>query len=435
MARLTPAPDVGFSDILSRLPACIELDRLALEHKALERVRQVSDGASLLRLALARSPGGLSLRQTAAWASMTGLARLSNPAVKKRLDKAAGFLAAVTSALLAARAGGGSLLWPGRSLRAADGTSISKPGSLGTDWRVHGVFDLGGGGFAHLELTDSKGAESILRGAAVAGEVRIADRYYCRAATLLQFCQDNAGRSDDERADFIVRVRWNALRLRRPDGTGFDLIAHLKALPQNVATHECDVQAAVDGTDGVRLRLAILRKPTAATAATIAKLQAEARRRGKQPDPRTLVAAQFLILATSLPASGYPVEQVLTAYRLRWQIELAFKRLKSLLHIDALPTHTAQASRSWLHAHLILALLTDDLSQEFLESFPSGPARPRLSTIPLAGPEECPTHPPPPHLGNPANQSTHQSRTTDMQATGQRAKKKNPTNPLYTANI
>ena len=60
----------------------------------------------------------------------------------------------------------------------------------------------------------------------------------------------------------------------------------------------------------------------------------------------------------------------IAVYRLRWQIELAFKRLKSLLHIDRLPTRTVQTSRSWLYAHLILALLCDDLSQDFLASSP-----------------------------------------------------------------
>jgi hypothetical protein len=60
------------------------------------------------------------------------------------------------------------------------------------------------------------------------------------------------------------------------------------------------------------------------------------------------------------------------AYRLRRQIELAFKRLKSLLHIDKLPPHTDLGARSWLDPHLMLALLCDDLSQVFLESFPSG---------------------------------------------------------------
>jgi len=55
-----------------------------------------------------------------------------------------------------------------------------------------------------------------------------------------------------------------------------------------------------------------------------------------------------------------------------WGTELAFKRLKSLLHIDKLRTRTEEGTRCWLYAHLIVALLCDDLSQEFLDFFPSG---------------------------------------------------------------
>ncbi len=77
-----------------------------------------------------------------------------------------------------------------------------------------------------------------------------------------------------------------------------------------------------------------------------------------------------MILATSLPKSRYSAKAILAGYRLRWQIELAFKRLRSLLHIDQLPTRTERGSRSWLYAHLVLALLCDDLSQDFLDASP-----------------------------------------------------------------
>ena len=90
-----------------------------------ERRREVVDGAGLLRIALARGPGGLSLRQTAAWASLLGIAELSNPGVKYRLNQATGFLAALVDRLLAAKAPGAELRWPGRSLRLADGTCVS----------------------------------------------------------------------------------------------------------------------------------------------------------------------------------------------------------------------------------------------------------------------------------------------------------------------
>ena len=77
-----------------------------------------------------------------------------------RLKQAVAFLASLVGQLLAAKTPGANLRWPGRTLRLADGTCVSKPASKGTDWRVHGVFDLASGGFSHLELTDEHGAEA-----------------------------------------------------------------------------------------------------------------------------------------------------------------------------------------------------------------------------------------------------------------------------------
>jgi hypothetical protein len=366
MHQTASLPADQFDAILGRLPTDLDLDALALRTKAIERPRKIAAGTSLLRLALARGPGGLSLSETAAWASMIGLAEMSDPAIKFRLDKAAEFLEEVVANQLAAVSAGASVRWPGRFLRAADGSSISRRASSGTDWRVHGVFDLGRGGFSHLELTDKHGAEALERGAPVPGEIRMGGRNYGGAKGLQRFRDQSNGQ-----ADFIVRLRWNALRLCKPDGKPFDLIKHLATLPRDALPHEVSVQAVVARFQStLPLRLIILRKSPAAAEAACKTLRRTASRKQKRLDPRSLIAAEFIILATSLPMEGYPAEEVLAAYRLRWQIELAFKRLKSLLHIDRLPTRTPRASRSWLFSHLILALLCDDLSQEFLESSP-----------------------------------------------------------------
>ena len=146
MQTTASVPADQFPDLLKRLPAGLDLDRLAYETKAIQRKRKIGDGASLLRLALARGPGGFSLRQTSAWVSLLEIADLSNPGVHYRLKQAVAFLAALVGLLLAAKVPGANLRWPGRMLRLADGTCVSKPGSKGTDWRVHGVFDLGRGG-------------------------------------------------------------------------------------------------------------------------------------------------------------------------------------------------------------------------------------------------------------------------------------------------
>jgi len=356
-----------FGEILRRLPGDLDLDRLALESKALSRRRGVPNAAALLHLALVRGPGGMSLRQTAAWACVQNVAELSNPSLKERLDNACGFLAAVVDRLLVAKTGGPSLHWPGRLLRVADGTSISEPGSSGTDWRVHGVFDLGGGGFAHLELTDGRAAETITRGAALPGEIRIGDRGFAKAPALSQLRHDSAGA-----ADFIVRLPWNGFRFRDADNKPLKLIEYLQKLPADPGPHEVVVQAVLRqrGAAPLPMRLIILRKPPDAAAKACKKLLRKASKNQRALDPGSLIAAEFLVLGSSLPAEDYPAHEVLSAYRLRWQIELAFKRLKSLLRIDQLPTHSERGSRSWLYAHLILALLCDEISQEILESFP-----------------------------------------------------------------
>lgn len=366
MQNLASVRGDPFTELLKRLPAGLDLDRLALETGAIRRKRALSDGASLLRLALARGPGGLSLRQTSGWASLSGTAELSNPGVHYRLKQAPPFLAALVERLLATKAPGADLCWPGRKLSLADGTCVSKPGSKGTDWRVHGVFDLGRGGFSHLELTDAHGGEALDRGAALPGDIRIGDRNYTRVRVLKRFLAQSDGN-----ADFIVRVGWNALQLTLPDGATFDLIEYLQRLPANMEPHELKLHALANKDPvALPLRLIVRRKTPEAAEATRLALRRAASDKGKTLDPRSLIAAEFMILGTSLPDEGYLATDILAVYRLRWQIELAFKRLKSLLHIDRLPTHTEQASQTWLYAHLVLALLCDDLSQDFLDSSP-----------------------------------------------------------------
>lgn len=63
-------------------------------------------------------------------------------------------------------------------------------------------------------------------------------------------------------------------------------------------------------------------------------------------------------------------EQLGELYRLRWRIELAFKRLKSLLRLDRLPAHDKDLARAWIFSHLIAALLIEDFSPVFRDPPP-----------------------------------------------------------------
>jgi hypothetical protein len=312
--------------------------------------------------------GGYSWRRVAAWAGVQGIADITDEALIQRLQGAVGFLQAVTSRLLMAVTP--APCWHGRVLRICDSTRLSKPASKGTDWRVHGVYDLARGGFSHLDLTDCHGGEALDRGRPVAGEIRIGDRGYANSLAWQRFCAAQAGG-----ADFIVRMRWNTVRLVDAAGKVLDLIKLLQALPATTETHALlvRVQSGKRQTP-VAIRLVVRRRTPEATEAAHKHLRQQASRKQTRLDDRSLVAAGFLVLATSLPGDAFPPAEVRAVHRLRWQIELAFKRLKSLLHIDKIRTTTETGTRCWLYAHLIVALLCDDLSQDVLESFPSGAA-------------------------------------------------------------
>jgi len=355
-----------FPALLARLPAGLDVDALARETKAFRRPRGVRSAVDLLRLVLAWAASGWSLQHLAAWAGEQGIARLTDEALIQRLHGAVGFLQALVGQLLCR--GAQPPCWHGRVVRIADSTSLSKPASKGTDWRVHAVYDLGQGGFSHLELTDGHGAEALDRGPAVAGELRIADRGYANAQSWQRFLSAGQGASD-----LIVRMRWNTIRLVDDAGQLFDLIGWLRTRPAEQEVHEIVVFAQSGRRQKpIEIRLVVRRKSPQAIAATLKLLHQRASRKQTRINPHSLVAAEFLILATTLPAAQCPAGDVLAVYRLRWQIELAFKRLKSLLHIDDIPTRTKAGTQCWLYAKLLLALLCDDLNQDVLESFPSG---------------------------------------------------------------
>src|ERR1700733_4409925 len=114
MQNIASPPDSDWLDILSRLPPDLDLNQLARDTLAIQRLRGITDAADLLRLGLAHGPGGKTLKQTAAWAYMSGIAELSAPSLSDRLHQSVGFFAALTSRLLAADQPAKPSLWRGR---------------------------------------------------------------------------------------------------------------------------------------------------------------------------------------------------------------------------------------------------------------------------------------------------------------------------------
>ena len=125
MQNLASLPDSGWLDILARLPANLDLNQLARDTKAIQRLRGSTDAADLLRLGLARGPGGKSLRETAAWAGLCGIAEITAPSLSDRLHASVAFFSALTTHLLAAGRPPTPAFWRGRCLHLCDASSLS----------------------------------------------------------------------------------------------------------------------------------------------------------------------------------------------------------------------------------------------------------------------------------------------------------------------
>ena len=376
-------------EVRSRLPADFDLETTARSRGAFTRAREVKNAETLLRLALAYGGCGMSLRETCAWAEATGIASLSDPSLIDRLAKAAPWLGDIVAGVIAEQAKMPAKRWAGYRLRALDGTSICQPGAKSTTWRLHVGYDLATGQVDQIELTDLHGAENLQRITYQQGDIVLGDRYYARPRDLRPVI--------DAGADFIVRTGWNSLRLLKPDGEPFDLFAALAAQ----AEQEGEVQVRIhEGTTEdpapppLILRLVIRRKDPGQEVADQQRLLKAARKRGKQPDPRSLEAAKYILILTSLPADAFSTADVLTVYRFRWQIELAFKRMKSIAGLDQLPAKKPELARAWIYARLIAILLAEQIAGQVPESSPSEPGKAGGKPLSLAPHENGPRHHP-----------------------------------------
>src|SRR5262249_11474351 len=90
----------------------------------------------------------------------------------------------------------------------------------------------------------------------------------------------------------------------------------------------------------------------------------EAQREGYQISKSTLIAADWVILVTSLAVEEFTTADVLALYRLRWRIELGFKRLKSLIGLQGPPGIDERSARPYVLAHLLMILLLEPLIHE-----------------------------------------------------------------------
>lgn len=341
----------GWDVLRSWLPE--DLDGEARKHGFLRRASGLQESERWLRLFFMHVMGGLSLKQTVVRAEELGLAKVSSVALFKRLRQAERWLQALSGHLLGEqRRRLGLHQWPWRQgLRVIDATDIQEPGSTGTKLRVHYSIRLPELACDHYELSDHHGGEKLGRFSFAPGEWILADRGYSHRAGVAHVLRSQAH----------VTFRWNAAIFPLREGkkqSPFNVLKWLKTLPAT-GSKEIEVSFPHEG-ERFSLRLCAKRKARLATERSVRKVKDKARRNGtKNIEPASLELAGYILILTSIPSAQLRTNGVLEFYRYRWQIELYFKRLKSLLDAGHVPKSHDASAKAWMQAKILSALLLE----------------------------------------------------------------------------
>jgi hypothetical protein len=320
---------------------------------ALRRCRQFGDAGTLLRVLLIHLVDGCSLRETAVRARQGGLVSVSDVALLKRLKGCQEWFRWMTQGL--SQQWVTSLpppLWSqGRRVRVVDGSVITEPGATGSTWRLHYSIGLPALRCDQVEVTGPEVGESFQRYTVRRGDLLIGDRGLAHRKGI-RHVVDGGG-------EVIVRLNLTNVPLLDMGGRSFPLLRRLRQLP--IAGAGDWPVMIVDDQGQVAGRVCALKKSRQQTLRARQRVQRENSKKGHVVQPATLEAAGYVFVFTTLSAEQCAAETVLEMYRGRWQVELAFKRLKSILAMGHLKKTDPEGAKAWLQGKLLVAFLVEAL--------------------------------------------------------------------------
>lgn len=337
----------------------------AKELGALRRCRKVADADTLLRVLLIHLAEGCSLRETSVIVRKGGLAQLSDVAIMDRLRMSAEWfrwmneqimqtwLALQPAPVLDAR----------RNVRLVDGTRVREPGPTGATWQIH--YSIGLPSLSCDELVASPNGElgeTFKRFVVHPGDLFVGDRAYGVRPGIFHVAEG--------KGDVLVRFAMDNLPLETRTGESFVLLDHLRALgPREEGDWPVRLKLKGETLAG---RVCAVRKSRQAAEKARKDVKRQAQKGGYTPKPETLEAAGFIFIFTTLPPELLNSRDVLEIYRGRWQIELVFKRLKSIIGLGHLRKTDEEAAKAWLQGKLLVAFIVELLIRKGEDFFPWG---------------------------------------------------------------
>lgn len=318
------------------------------------RSRKIKNPEELLKLNLLYLTNGESFGKTSAMLNMTEHNHLSKNAVYERIIKSTDWLHWMCVNLCRNE---GFLVMPpdwlnNRRVCLVDASDESIPGSKGADYRLHYLMELFQLSMIEMHLTQAKEGEKITRFSKIRqSDIIIGDRAYGTLQGIRHVKKQGA--------DYMFRLRAGAFKLYNQHGEDILLAECLEELKEG-ETISLNLFYQ-EGKTIQPIRICAMRKSKEAQERGLRQIKKSNRQemRGKV-SPLQEIYNRFVIVATSL-SEEIPVENIMELYRMRWQIELVFKRCKSIFHYDDMPSKNEKSAYAWFYGKLLVAAICEAL--------------------------------------------------------------------------
>jgi len=321
------------------------------ETGAIERKRVIKDALSLMRLCLLYLTQACSLLDVSLYASLLSIGKLSDVAFMKRFAKCGKWFEWIIrkirpQSLINYQKPEGLEAY---TLVGLDASDVTEKGATKRVWRLHYALDILNMRSLQQKITDQKTGESLTNFEIKPEYLILGDRAY-GTKTSIEYCLENEG-------NFVFRMKNKAFKLYNKDKQEIHLLDALKKATEEDAT---DVEVYIKNAkkEFVRLRVCAIKKTPEQIERSRRHINKNDVRKGQTTSEETKQVNDYIVVITSVSETISAIE-ILSLYRLRWQVELYFKRLKSIMDFGDIPKKKEEGVKAWLHGKIMVALLLE----------------------------------------------------------------------------
>jgi hypothetical protein len=343
--------ETNVEELIKRLPTGYE--QASTDTKALLRKREIKSPVDLIRLVLIYLTGGYSQLEMSVIARQLGIAKISDTAFLKRFAKCKDWLSWIVSQIVPTPIIEYTSLskFSQYQIVALDASDVTEKGRSGRTFRLHYAIDLLKMCSISYKITSQKIGETLLNFDIKKNWLILADRIY-GTLTGIESCLK-------AEANFVLRLKYNAFKLYDEHGAEIRILDKLKYVTCDTATG-IDVFVKLPTLGLTKLRLCATKIPNDKLDEVMRRNKRRYSKKQLLTSSGAMIMSGYVVVITSLPSSIL-AEDIVSLYRYRWQVEIYFKRLKSILDFGNVPLHREDSIHTWLTGKLLISLLIEQM--------------------------------------------------------------------------